>query len=166
MTGNILKSPKGQIQWMAAENPVEDKKTGKKSYSIKLAFDVKKDKKWLDSISEINDAKVVTAQTYRGKNEDVRAVLATGKAFVEARSNFKPEVYDADGNVLEEAPMFFAYSTGTAQMYVQPYTSDKGGTINLVGIKIHTIETPPREANEAVDRETRLAQLRALAKED
>lgn len=164
---NLLTSPKGTIQWMAAVNPVKDKKTGKESYSIKLAFDVKADAAFLKQVAEINDAKVVTAQTYRGKNDEIKALLATGKALVESKSNFKPEVYDKDGNVLEEAPMFFKESTGTAQMYVQPYRGEKGGTINLVGIKIHSIESPESTSTTgtSVDRETRLAQLRALAKE-
>ena len=163
---NLLTSPVGQIVFMAAENTVTDSKTEKKHYSVKLAFDVKKDAAWLKQISEINDAKVVTERTYRGKSEALKAILATGKALIEAKSKFKPEVYDKSGNVLEEAPLFFAESTGTAQMYVEPYKGDKGGTINLVGIKIHSLETPEGATGTSVDRETRLAQLRALAKEE
>jgi hypothetical protein len=159
--GNLLTSPVGQVQFLAANKPVTDKKTGKESYSINLAFDVKKDKEFLKIVSDLNDAKVVTAATYRGKNEAIKALLATGKARVEAKSNFKPTVYDAQGNELEEAPMFFADSTGTAQMLVQPYTSDKGGTINLIGIIIHSIESPEGTVSGGTDRETRLQQLRA-----
>lgn len=159
---DILTSPVGTIQWMAVNTPVKDSKTGKESYSIKLAFDLKTDAKWLADVSEINDAKVVTAKTYRGKQESIKALLATGKALVEAKSNYKPEIYDKAGNVIEDAPMFFMESTGTAQMYVQPYRGDKGGTINLVGVKIHSLESPE---SSGVDRETRLAQLRELAKQ-
>jgi hypothetical protein len=158
----LLTSPVGTVQWMAAANPVTDKKTGKEHYSLKLSFDVEKDKKWLLDVSEINEAKVVTAQTYRGKQQSIKELLATGQAFVEAKSNFAPTVYDAAGNELEEAPMFFKESTATAQMIVQPWTGDKGGTINLVGIIIHSIDTPESTGTgDSVDRETRLAQLRA-----
>lgn len=155
---NLLTSPVGSIQFMAAENPVKET-SGKEVFSVRIAFDVKKDKDWLNQIAEINDAKVVTAQTYRGKSESVKALLATGKALVSANTNFKPNVYDAEGNELEEAPMFFADSTGTAQMIVQPYYGDKGGTINLIGIIVHNIESP--EGSNTGDRETRLAQLKA-----
>lgn len=161
--GNLLKSPVGEIQFLAANKPVTDKKTGKESYSVNLAFDVKKDAKFLKEISNINDAKVVTAATYRGKSEAIKALLATGKARIEAKSNFKPTVFDANGNELEEAPYFGSESTGTAQMIVQPYTSDKGGTINLIGIVIHEVKSPEGTTGSGVDRETRLQQLRALA---
>jgi hypothetical protein len=159
---NVYTSPVGEIQFMAAENPVTDSKTEKQNYSIKLAFDIKKDSKWLDEIKEINYAKVVTEQTYRGKSTELKAVLAKGKAFVEAKSTYKPMVFDAAGNEMEENPMFFAESTGTAQMMYTVYKGDKGGTINLVGIKIHTLDNPE---GTGVDREARLAQLRELAKQ-
>jgi hypothetical protein len=158
---NLITSPVGGIQFLAAGKPVTDKKTGKESYSINLLFDLKKDKGFLDTIAALNDAKVVTAQTYRGKNEAIKATLAQGKARVEAKSNFKPTVYDTAGNELEEAPMFFQDSEGTAQMIVQPYSSDKGGTINLVGIIIHSLSSPEKSTGDGVDRESRLAQLRA-----
>lgn len=160
---NLITSPVGQIQFLAANKPVTDKKTGKESYSINLAFDVKKDKAFLKTVSDLNDAKVVTAESYRGKSAAIKELLATGKARIEAKSKFAPEIYDRDGNKLDEAPMFFAESTGTAQMIVQPYESDKGGTINLVGIIIHSIEGPEGTNNNGngTDRETRLAQLRA-----
>lgn len=161
---NLLTSPVGSIQFMAAENPVKQSKSDDKLvYTIKLALDVKKDKHFLDQVAEVNDAKVVTAQTYRGKQQEIKDLLATGKALVSANSNFKPEIYDNKGNKLEEAPMFFGDSTGTAQMIVQPYRGDKGGTINLVGIIVHTVEN--KEGGEGstsgADRESRLAQLRA-----
>ena len=157
---NLLTSPKGEIHWMAAATPKLDSKTGKLAYSVKLAFDVKKDKEWLDTISAINDAKVVTASSYRGKSAEVKAVLAKGKAFVEAKSAYQPNVYDGSGNELEEAPMFYRDSTGVAQMIVQPWEGEKGGTVNLVGIIVHSIENA-EGTSDGGDRETRLAQLRA-----
>lgn len=164
---NLITSPVGQIQFLAANKPVTDKKTGKESYSINLAFDIKKDKTFLKTVSDLNDAKVVTAESYRGKSAAIKALLATGKARIEAKSKFAPELYDKDGNKLDEAPLFFADSTGTAQMIVQPYESDKGGTINLVGIIIHSIESPnnTNTNGDGTDRETRLAQLRAAVAE-
>lgn len=158
---NLLTSPVGSIQFMAAENPVKQSKSDDKQvYTIKLAFDVKKDREFLDKVAAINDTKVVTQQSYRGKVQAVKDLLATGKALVSANSNFKPEIYDNKGNKLEEAPMFFGDSVGTAQMIVQPYKGDKGGTINLIGIILHEVSTPENEGN-TTDRESRLAQLRA-----
>jgi hypothetical protein len=159
---NLLTSPVGTIQFMAAENPVKQSKSDDKQvYTIKLAFDVVKDAAFLAEVAEVNDAKVVTAQTYRGKSPEIKALLSTGKALVGANSNFKPEVYDSKGNTLEEAPNFFGDSTGTAQMIVQPWKGDKGGTINLIGIIIHEVNSP--EGTNTIgtgDREARLAQLR------
>lgn len=162
---NLLTSPVGSIQFMAAENPVKQSKSDDKMvYTIKLALDVKKDAAFLAQVAEINDAKVVTAQTYRGKVEETKALLATGKALVSANSNFKPEIYDNKGNKLDEAPMFFGDSTGTAQMIVQPWKGDKGGTINLIGIIVHSVENAEGTEGSTTggsDRESRLAQLRA-----
>jgi hypothetical protein len=147
---------------MAAENPVKQTKSDDKLvYTIKLALDNKKDKDFLAQVLEINDAKVVTAQSYRGKVQAIKDLLETGKSLVSANSKFKPHIYDSKGNELEEAPMFFADSTGTAQMIVQPWKGDKGGTINLIGIIIHEITTPESSEGGTTDRETRLAQLRA-----
>lgn len=157
----FIESPVGEIHFMAVAKPIKDKKTEKESYSIKLAFDVKKDAEFLAQISAINDAKVVTAQTYRGKSDDVKAVLSQGKAFIEARSKYPPVVFDKAGNETE-APMFFMESTGTAKMTVEPYVSEKGGTINLSSVKIYSLESPENSGG-TVDRETKLAELRALA---
>ena len=155
---DLLTSPTGSIQFMAAENPVKNT-NGKEEYTIRLAFDVKKDKKFLDLISAINDAKVVTAQSYRGKSDAIKTVLAEGKALVSATTKFKPPVWDAEGNELEENPYFFPESEGTAQMIVQPYYGDKGGTINLMGIIVNSITHA--ETGDGVSREDRRAQLKA-----
>jgi len=147
---------------MAANTPVKQSKSDDKLvYTIKLAFDVKKDKEFLAEVNEINDAKVVTAATYRGKVQATKDLLATGKALVSANSNFKPEIYDSKGNKMEEAPMFFGGSTGTAQMIVQPWKGDKGGTINLISIIIHSVEDAEGSESGPSDKESRLVQLRA-----
>jgi hypothetical protein len=157
---NLVKSPVGAIQFMAATNPVKST-NDKLVYTVRLAFDSKKDKEWLDTVSKINDAKVVTSETYRGKSKETKALLATGVSLVSASSQFAPKVFDRNGDEMEEAPMFFADSTGTAQMIVQPYEGTKGGTINLIGIQIHSVEHPE---GSQTDRETRLAELKAIAK--
>lgn len=160
---NLMTSPIGELVFMATERPITDSKTNKQQYTVKLAFDVKKDKNFLAQIAEINDAKVVTAQTYRGKSDKLKAILASGKALIEAKSNFKPTVYDSAGNELEESPMFFADSTGTAQMIVQPYRGDKGGTINLIGVVIHNVNSPEGTGGgNGSSRETQKANLERI----
>jgi hypothetical protein len=160
--GNLLTSPVGEIVFMAAENPVRQSKSDDKLvYTSKLAFDNKKDKAWLAEVSAINDAKVVTARSYRGKDEKLIALLESGKSLVGANSKFKPTIYDAKGNQLEEAPLFFGDSKGTAQMIVEPYIGAKGGTINLISIIVHSIENAEGTSPTGDSRETRLAQLRA-----
>lgn len=158
---NLLTSPKGSLQFLAAVNPVKAAKSDDKLvYTIRLAFDSEKDKEFLEQVAEINDAKVVTAATYRGKSKETKELLATGVSLVSASSLYKPIVYDTEGNEMEDNPYFFVDSTGTAQMIVEPYTSNKGGTINLIGIIIHSLEHAEGKG-EGMDRETRLAQLRA-----
>lgn len=158
---NLITSPVGDIQFMAVYRPVKNTKDND-VYSIRLAFDSEKDADFISQISDINMNKPVTAQTYRGKNAEVKALLETGKTLISAETKFEVPVYDSKGNIMDEAPMFFGDSTGKAQMIVQPYHSDKGGTINLTAVIIHELDTP--ESGEAVDKETRLAQLNDLVK--
>lgn len=157
--GNLLTSPIGEIQFLAVNRPVTNSK-GSEVYSIRLALDTEKDAEFISKIADINSNKPVTAQTYRGKNTEVKELLAKGKTLISAETKFEVALYDNKGNKLEDAPMFFADSKGTAQMVVQPYTkSAKGGTINLVAVIIHNIES--ENTTGGTDRETRLAQLKA-----
>lgn len=157
-----LKSPVGEIQFMAVARTVPNSK-GVDVYSVRIAFDSVKDADWIAQIAAINPSKPVTAQTYRGKSPEVKALLATGKTLISAETKYQVELFDKDGNTMEEAPSFYKDSKGTAQMIITPYTkSEKGGTINLVGIKIHSLEG---STSSGVDRETRLAQLHELAKQ-
>lgn len=157
--GNLLTSPVGEIQFLAVNRPVTNSK-GSEVYSIRLALDTEKDAEFISKIADINSSKPVTAQTYRGKNKEVKELLAKGKTLISAETKFEVALYDNKGNKLEDAPMFFADSKGTAQMVVQPYTkSAKGGTINLVAVIIHNIES--ENTTGGTDRETRLAQLRS-----
>lgn len=160
---NLLTSPVGQVHFMAVNNPMKET-DGDAKYTIKVSYDVEKDKDFLAAVAEINDAKVVTQHTYRGKKtsacyEKNMSILKQGRAFVSANSKFKPKVYDAAGNELEEAPSFYADSVATASMIVQPYIGTKGGTINLIAVIIHTLDTP--ESGDRTDRESMLAQLKA-----
>lgn len=156
---NLLTSPVGEIQFLAVSRPVTNSK-GTEVYTIRLALDTEKDAEWIAKIAEINSNKPVTAATYRGKNAEVKELLKQGKTLISAETKFEVPVYDKEGNKLEEAPMFFADSKGLAQMVVQPYTkSAKGGTINLVAVIIHSIES---ESGGASGAETRAATLEAL----
>lgn len=156
---NLLTSPVGEIQFLAVNRPVTNSK-GNEVYSIRLALDSKKDAEFIEKIAAINSNKPVTAQTYRGKSEEVKELLAQGKTLISAETKFEVPLYDNKGNKLEDVPMFYAASKGTAQMVVQPYTkSAKGGTINLVAVIIHNIESA--EGSDGTERESRLAQLKA-----
>lgn len=157
--GNLLTSPIGDIQFLAVNRPVVNSK-GTEVYSVRIALDSVKDADWIAQIAAINSSKPVTADTYRGKSKEVKDLLAQGKTLISAETKFEVPIYDKEGNKLEEAPMFFADSTGTAQMVVQPYTkSAKGGTINLVAVIIHSITS--ENSSGGADRETRLQQLRS-----
>lgn len=159
-----LTSPVGQIWFLAANNPVTNKKTGKQQYSIGLIFDAKKDAEWIDQLTSVNDALVTTAETYKirgGKNKELKALLDSGKVKVEARTKFKPLVFDAKGNELESAPYFFSESTGTAQMIAETFESEEGGGIKLEGIMVHNIDTP--ESSGGMTQEERAAKLREIA---
>lgn len=155
---NLLTSPVGEIQFLAVHQPVTNSK-GSEVYSIRLAFDTEKDAEFISKIADINSSKPVTASTYRGKSKEVKELLSQGKTLISAETKFEVALYDNKGNKLEDAPMFFADSKGTAQMVVQPYTkSAKGGTINLVAVIIHNIQS--ENSGSGIDREAKLAQLR------
>lgn len=159
-----LTSPVGQIWFLAANNPVTNKKTGKQQYSIGLIFDTKKDAEWITELTSVNDALITTAETYKirgGKNKELKAILDSGKVKVEARTKFKPIVFDSKGNELDEAPYFFPESTGTAQMIVDTFESEEGGGIKLEGIMVHNIDTP--EGSGGMTQEERAAKLREIA---
>lgn len=162
--GNLLTSPVGEIQFLAVNRPVTNTK-GSEVYSIRLALDSKKDAEWISKIEAINPGIPVTSENYRGKKTSkkyasTKALLDSGKTLINAETKFEVALYDKDGGKMEEAPMFFADSKGTAQMVVQPYTkSEKGGTINLVAVIIHSIDSETTSGG--TDRETRIAQLQA-----
>lgn len=159
-----LTSPVGQIWFLAANNPVTNKKTGKQQYSIGLIFDSKEAAEWITQLTEINEALVTTAETYKirgGKNKALKALLDSGKVKVEARTKFKPLLFDSKGNELDSAPYFFSESTGTAQMIVETFDSEEGGGIKLEGIMIHNIDTP--EGAGGMTPEERAAKLREIA---
>jgi hypothetical protein len=155
---NLLTSPAGEIQFLAVSRPVTNSK-GTEVYTIRLALDSEKDAEFISQIAAINSNKPVTEKTYRGNNKEIKEMLSRGKTLISAETKFEVPVYDKEGQKMEEAPMFFADSKGTAQMVVQPYTkSAKGGTINLVAVILHSIES---ENSTGTDRESRLAQLRS-----
>lgn len=152
-------SPVGEIFFMAVENTVKDSNNDP-CYTMRIAFDIEKDKEWLEWVSEINNTKVVTSDTTRSKSDSVKEVLSQGKALVSANSKYKPEVFSAaTGAKMEDNPMFFSGSSGTAQMIVEPYRGEKGGTINLIGVIIHSLE---QGEVTTVDRAARAAQLQDL----
>lgn len=156
----LLTSPVGEIWYMAVNEAVENKKTGKSKREICLLLDSAEAKDFITSVKKVNKGIPVTEHTYSGEDDNLKAALK-GKTKISAGTLFEVPVYDKDGNKLDEAPNFFKKNgdTGTAQMVVQPYTkSEKGGSINLAAVIIHNIESV--EGAEGTDRETRLAQLR------
>lgn len=163
MTQKTITSPVCSIHFMAAEYPVKNRK-GEDEYTITLIADEKKDKSWLDAVSLINEAKVVTSSTYRGKSERMKEALKGGKAKVTITSKFKPRVFDAEANELEEAPLFAVESTGTAQVMAGIYEGKAGGTLNLKEIYIHSIDTPEgASTGGGMTQEERRAALKAAA---
>ena len=169
MTSTLLTSPVGDIWYMAANEPRLNAKTGKSKREITLLLDSKEAAEFISAVKKVNKGIPVTEHTYSGDDENLRAALA-GKTKVTAGTQFEVKVYSAEKlqalkddepislAELEEIPNFFTGDVGRAQMVVQPYTkSEKGGTINLVSIVIHSIES---SGTGAVDKETKLAQLR------
>ena len=136
VTDNLLESPTGNIQFLAIKNMVKNKQqdTEASVYTIRLEFDgsTKEGKEFKSAIEKINNRIVSTQHASKPGNYTVKA-----------STSFYPKVVDSEGNLVsqEDAPVFYAGSTGTATMIVKPYTGNKlGGAINLVGIAIHTLE--------------------------
>lgn len=147
----LLTSPKGEIQFLALANPVskvpgaEDNKV----YTVRLKFDssTKEGAAWKKTVESINPNIVGTKHTNTKTEYTVRAT-----------SKYQPKVTDAKGNELEEMPMFFSDSSGTAKIIIQPYYGNKmGGAINLVAVVICDLDA----GTPASSREDRLAQLKA-----
>lgn len=165
MSTDPIKSPVGEIYFMAVHTPVTNKRTGKTRREVSVLFDSKKAADFISTIAKINPGIPVTAATYRGNDAGLKAELEKGKTKISAGTQFDVEVFDKAGEPLDEKPMFFPDSTGTVQMIVEPYTkSEKGGTINLVGVVIHSIEGGESSSSPG-DREAKLARLRELAKQ-
>lgn len=128
-------SPVGTIQFMALARPVKkyDSEDAPLVYTIRLKFDsaTAEGKAFKKTIEAINPNLIGTKHTDKATEYTVRAA-----------SRFEVVMTDAKGNELEEAPLFFADSKGTAKMSVKPYTGNKmGGSINLEGVTICSLET-------------------------
>lgn len=151
---NYLTSPKGDIQFLALNRKVAKAMTADspEGYAVRIKFDgnTKEGAEWRKTIEAINPNLIGT------KHIDKK-----GEFTVRAFSLYLPEVVDSQGNEVTELPNFYADSTGTATMVVQPYTGNAmGGAITLAGVVIHDIET----SEAGTDRETSVADLRNLLK--
>lgn len=155
-TGNLLTSPVGEIQFLALNNPVK-KYIGDDAplvYTVRLKFDssTSEGAEWKKTIEAINPNLIGTKHTDSKTEYTVRA-----------STKFKVETTDSKGNTLEEAPMFFSDSKGTARMIVQPYTGNKmGGSINLMAVVINSLDSGSSEKSGS--REDKLSQLREAIK--
>lgn len=140
---DLIKSPVGEIQFMALNNKVkknvsEDSPEG---YTIRLKFDgtTNEGATFRETVEKINANLVGT-----------KHVNKEGEYTVRAFTKFDVEVFDSEGNTLEERPNFFKDSTGTASMIIKPYTGNSmGGTINLVAVVINELDTSESSADQS-----------------
>lgn len=148
---SYLTSPIGEIQFMALAKPVK-KYIGNDAplvYTIRLKFDgsTNEGKAWKKEIEKINPNLIGTKHTNSSTEFTVRA-----------STKFEVKVTDSKGNELEEAPMFFGDSKGTAKMVVEPWTGNSmGGSINLAAVVIDTLDN----STSGGDRESKLDALKA-----
>jgi len=161
---NLIISPVGEIQFMAVANTVLNEKTEKEEYVVRMAFDSKKDSAFLTKISDINPDILVTSTTYRGKSQEIKALLQSGKTLIRAATLRTPLLSDANGNEIEEAPYFFKDSKGTAKIMIEPFEGKKGGGIKLAAIIIHDLEIG--NATTTCSQEENLARIRAALAEE
>jgi hypothetical protein len=157
---NYLTSPKGEIQFMALNRKVSKdmKDDSVQGYVVRLKFNdtTAEGAAWRKTIAAINP-NLIGTKNVNNKNE------YTVKAF----SRYLPEIIDGNGDQLEDIPNFFASSTGTASIVVQPYTGNSlGGTINLAAVVIHDIDVGENSAGTGAEggREAVLAALKASLK--
>lgn len=154
--GTLLTSPKGTIQFLALNRKVakDMKPNSTQGYAIRLKFDgtTTEGKAWKDTIAKLNPNLIGS------KHIDNK-----GEFTVRAFTQFEVSVVDGAGNDVTDAPNFYKDSTGTARMIVQPYTGNElGGTINLVGVVIHSIENATAEGSTGTSsRDDLRAQLQA-----
>jgi len=151
-----ITSPTGTIQFLALNRKVaKDMNAGSsEGYAIRLKFDgaTAEGAEFKAAIAKINPNLIGTKHTDTKSEYTVRAFTL-----------FAPEVMDGNGNTMEELPNFYKDSVGTAVMVVQPYLGNSlGGTINLAGVVIHSIETTESETGGSSS--DLLAQLRETLK--
>jgi len=156
-TGNLLTSPTGTIQFLALNKPVA-KYIGDGAplvYTVRLKFDsaTKEGAAWKKSIEDLNPNLIGTKHTDSKTEFTVRAA-----------TKFEVKVTDGNGNEMEEAPMFFKDSKGTAKMIVAPYTGNSmGGSINLIAVVVESLESG--SSTETSGREAKLNELKEALKQ-
>ena len=132
---NTFATGVGQILFMAAAKPINNKKTGKTEYSIKVLLDTADQS--VQHLNSINDRKVV-------KKDNGMQVNFT--------SDFAPTVLDADGNKLEGSNIpFFDGRIDSGKAAVSYKVIDYGNTqiIRLAGIKLLELNLAQRENDDS-----------------
>lgn len=128
MTDNTLplKSPVGTIRFFRVGGKGGDKERDNNALRLEVDGNTPGAAEFKKQLLKINKNLVV---------EDEDKLSKTGNYIFNARSKEMPRVYDKSNTRLEseEIPMI---SEGTAQAIVTQFTGEKGGGINLVGIKL------------------------------
>lgn len=150
-----LTSPVGQILFLAVNQPVKNSYSGKDEYTARMMFDgsTPEGKAFKAALHSLNK-KLVGPQEPR---DDVPAGWFT----VNAKSDYKPQVVDGQGEAVTEVPYFTKGSTGQAIVHLKTFQGEKGGSVKLTGIAILDLELAESEPKENV---TKTSLIEALAK--
>ena len=135
----------GEILFMAAAKALDNKRTGKAEFSIKVKLDA-------------NDAAVTHLRdiaSYKIDTKTNRALEGSGQVVVNFTSDFDPKVMGADNEVLSgrEIPFFDGRKDkGTAFVTYKVIDYGDNKIVRLSGIKLASLDLAPRdESSQSID---------------
>lgn len=136
---------KGSILFMAAARALNNKKTGKTEYSVKLKL----------SEDDAAVAHLKDIASYKVDTKTNRAMSGSGEVVINFTSDFAPTVLDTDNNVLEgnEIPFFDGRKdTGIAAVTYKVIDYGDNSIVRLSGIKLSSLNLAEREdSGQSVD---------------
>lgn len=135
MTENTLKSPVGDIVYMALARKTKQQGKTDPVFLMRLLIDgnTEEGKAFRDAVTQINDRIVVTTGCEAGWFK------------VTAKTKFDVSVIGPDGELMEqvETPTFTPGSSGRASMLISSKQRDQGGSIYLKGVVLNSLDIAP-----------------------
>jgi hypothetical protein len=135
----------GEILFMAAAKALNNKKTGKTEFSIKLKLPA----------TDPCISHLTSVANYKVDTKTNRAMQDSGNMVINFSSNFAPTVVDADNSALEGSSVPFfdgRKDKGTAAVTYKVIDYGDNQIVRLSGIKLLSLDLAPRdESSNSID---------------